>query len=94
MKDRWVSELDHCFVTKNLLESVEELHINQDVSLPSNHAPVTVKFNTKHWKVLNQTTLNFLNSRAKLLADYTPERESFSSGNYNKQYKWSVKTFI
>ena len=45
MRSKWVSELDLCIISKSLVHAVSSLHVNQDTSLPSNHAPVSVNFN-------------------------------------------------
>ena len=38
----FVSELDLCVVSPDLIEYVEEFNVIQDMSLPSDHAPITV----------------------------------------------------
>ena len=42
MRNKWVSELDLCVVSKELIPAITQLHVNQDTSFPSNHAPVSV----------------------------------------------------
>lgn len=37
-----VSESDLCIVSPDLIEYVDEFHVIQDMSLPSDHAPITV----------------------------------------------------
>ena len=44
VKNKWVSELDLCIVSKDLAPSVTHFQVNQDTALPSNHAPVSVTF--------------------------------------------------
>lgn len=38
----WISELDHVYVSRELIPAVQGLAIDQDVLFPSNHAPVRV----------------------------------------------------
>lgn len=39
---RFVSELDVCFVSPELVDCVYDFHVEQRTDLPSNHAPITV----------------------------------------------------
>ena len=45
IRNKWVSELDLCIVSEELIPAVSKLSVNQDTSLPSNHAPVSVNIN-------------------------------------------------
>lgn len=38
----WVSEIDICFVSINLVDSVTRYHVIQDMPLPSEHAALLV----------------------------------------------------
>lgn len=38
---RWVSELDVCIVSPSLICSISDFVVNQDTSLPSDHAPIS-----------------------------------------------------
>ena len=40
-RNRWISELDLCVVSKNLIPCISYFAVNQDTSLPSNHAPIS-----------------------------------------------------
>ena len=40
--NRWISELDHVYVSNSLVTAVDNLTVHDDLSLPSNHAPVSV----------------------------------------------------
>ena len=40
-RKKWISELDLCIVSKNLVSHVTSFNVNQDTVFPSNHAPVS-----------------------------------------------------
>ena len=40
----WISELDICITSKDLIPTISHFHVNQDITFPSNHAPVSVCF--------------------------------------------------
>ena len=42
---RWISELDSCFVTTNVVDSILGLEVDQDYRFPSDHAPLSVHLN-------------------------------------------------
>ena len=44
MRQRWISELDWCVCTPNVLSFISDMAINNDIALPSNHAPLSVEF--------------------------------------------------
>ena len=44
-RKKWVSELDLCIISKDLLHNVVCLNVNQNTSFPSNHAPVSTELN-------------------------------------------------
>ena len=44
MRNRWISQLDLCLVSEELIPCVSDFHVNQDITFPSNHAPVSVQF--------------------------------------------------
>ena len=44
VRNRWISELDVCIVSDDLVATVSHFHVNSDLSFPSNHAPVSVNF--------------------------------------------------
>ena len=44
VKNKWVSELDLCIVSKDLAHSVTHFQVNQDTALPSNQSPLSVTF--------------------------------------------------
>ena len=73
MRNKWVSELDLCIVSKKLAPALTHFHVNQDTSLPSNHAPVSVTFNSPersiglHELVTRSEDIGTYPSRAKSL---------------------------
>ena len=40
--NKWISQLDLCITSETLIPYVSQFNVNQDVSFPSNHAPVSV----------------------------------------------------
>ena len=44
---KWISELDFCFVTPDLVGSVDTFDIDNAQTLPSDHAPISVSFSLR-----------------------------------------------
>ena len=65
----WTSELDLCIVSPNLIQQFQHFDIIQDLSLPSDHAPVsfTLKMNLCLDALLEQA--NFLGDHAVLYSN-------------------------
>ena len=42
-RKRWISDLDKCVVSKDLIERIESFSIDQDTRFPSDHAPISIK---------------------------------------------------
>lgn len=42
-RNKWISQLDLCIVSEDLIPCVSHFDVNQDTTLPSNHAPVSVR---------------------------------------------------
>ena len=40
----WVSELDTCVISSNMIDNISSFQVHQIPSLPSDHAPITVEF--------------------------------------------------
>jgi len=64
-RDRWVSELDWCVASVNVVDRVRNLDVNQDVTLPSNHAIVSCTVNMEY-----QISLDDLLQRAQDLGGH------------------------
>ncbi|KAG0724000.1 hypothetical protein GWK47_041536 [Chionoecetes opilio] len=60
----WVSELDSYIASSNMVEQVYSFNDNQDVTLPSDHAPVSVVFKA------HRINLDSLVTRASRLGDH------------------------
>lgn len=67
-KKNWISELDYCFITPTLIDSVISFNVNQNLSLPSDHAPVTLTFDIN--KLSPRTDTKNLLDRALLLGEH------------------------
>lgn len=83
MKDRWVSELDHCLVSPDLVKSISGFDIDPDTRLPSNHAPVRVTFNADLWR--KGTDYSELASRASQLGDHRTNAQLNPDSQLNAQ---------
>ena len=59
----WTSELDLCLVSPNMLEMIEDFNITHDLSLPSDHAPLS-------FSVQQHLCLDKLAERASFLGDH------------------------
>ena len=73
---RWVSELDLCVVSRELINCVAGLTVNQDLRFPSDHAPVSVTFDFSQSR-LGYLGLPQLVERSALLGSY-PEPSTMS----------------
>ena len=60
-RQQWVSELDICLISKDAIKAVSDLHVDQNLSMPSDHAPVTVSLDRGH---LESTSSSDLLTRA------------------------------
>ena len=87
-RSRWVSELDHCYASPGLLNSVRDLRVVDDVSLPSNHAPVIVVFSAKEMQCCS-ATLDDLEQRTSELGAYASEA-NFRSRFTQRQIRSNV----
>ena len=87
-KNKWISELDHCFVSPAILPAVVDLRIEDSLMMPSNHAPVFVAFDTE--KLINtESILQDLAQRARELGDHSTLSEQPQKGLAQRQMRWS-----
>ena len=42
-RKKWISELDLCIISKEVIDNIVRFSVDQNTSLPSNHAPIAVK---------------------------------------------------
>ena len=70
-KARWVSQLDVCLISTDLIDEVVALEINQDVTLPSDHAIVTLKMCFRPRLLPIEAVLK----RSKLLTESIEEKD-------------------
>ena len=87
-KHRWISELDHCFISPGLMPSILNFRVEDRLDMPSNHAPVFVAFNTRKW-INTDAYLQDLEHRASELGDHTTGSERKSNRLVQRQLKWS-----
>ena len=79
---RWVSELDTCIASSNLVKYIREFNVTQDLSLPSDHAPISL---TLQSPTVCEDSLVF---RASHLGDHAV---LYSCQNQNELTKKSIK---
>ena len=65
-KQQWISELDWCICTHNVLSCISKMSFNKDISLPSNHAPICIELNLP-------VSLEFVMDRAENLLGHACE---------------------
>ena len=81
-KHQWVSELDICLISKDAIKAVSNLHVDQNLSMPSDHAPVTVSLDRGH---LESTSSSDLLTRAGQLGNHTVLHKAHAPTAVNKQ---------
>ena len=65
-KQLWISELDWCICTHNVLSCISKISFIKDISLPSNHAPICIELNLP-------VSLEFVMDRAEDLLGHACE---------------------
>ncbi len=65
-RDRWISALDLCIVSVDLLSAARKLEINQDLAMPSDHAPIGFRMESRALPV----SIDSLLERATSLGDH------------------------
>ena len=84
-RDRWISELDHCYVTPKLLDYVRDFKIESRLDLPSDHAPISVYLSVDKLKHTAHVCSR-LYDRACQLGDYT--NFCYRYDRPHRQIKW------
>ena len=44
-KGNWISEVDHCLVHRSMVNNIQTFDVLHDLTMPSDHAPITISFN-------------------------------------------------
>ena len=57
IRNKWTSQLDLCITSKELIPCISNFVVNQDISFPSNHAPISVSLNFPKEKLSLQQVL-------------------------------------
>ena len=88
-KQRWVSELDLCVISRDLVHSVVNVNVDQDFRFPSDHAPVSVTLDFS--KSLNNAGWAELVERSAILGSYpeppaTAHRKSIRYRHFDHQH--------
>mgnify|MGYP001551171155 CR=1 FL=1 len=71
---RWISELDSCLVSPAILPTIEKFEINQNLQIPSDHAPISITLNTKKIPEMANTTLQAILVRSRDLGTNQEDR--------------------
>ncbi len=66
-KSLWISELDMCMLSVSSVNSVTEFSVNQNINLPSDHAPIVLGLDTKTFRLPCVDNLLY---RARELGDH------------------------
>ena len=66
-RDNWISEVDLCLIPHTLINAVNSFVVNQDLRMPSDHAPVSVSFD---FDCLSFRKNSQLHERSSLLGAY------------------------
>ena len=44
-RNNWISEVDHCLIPRGMVDAIQSFTVTDDLSMPSDHAPMSVSFN-------------------------------------------------
>ena len=66
-KNQWISEVDLCVISRELIHSLSKFEVNQDCSLPSDHAPIGVCIDVSTISYMKLDSILF---RASSLGDH------------------------
>ena len=82
-RNDWVSELDVCIVSCNILQCIKEFSVNNDLSLPSDHAPIAI--------VLSPPSVDrvSLGERARYLGDHATLYTTCNNSQCKRPIKFS-----
>ena len=67
-KQLWISEVDLCLVSLPLVGAISHFNVDQSLTYPSDHAPVSVGFDFSH--CLNTCKIDELVERSEMLGSY------------------------
>ena len=77
----WTSELDYCLVSCKMVNSLCFFGVHQNLSLPSNHAPIVIEIKPHH------INLYKLLERANMLGDICVGQINYSKNLYKRPIK-------
>ena len=66
-RNNWISEVDHCLIPRCMTGTIRSFVVDDDLRLPSDHAPVTVSFDLSPMQLVEN---NELLERSSLLGSY------------------------
>ena len=82
MRSRWVSELDFFIVSRDIIASICQFSVNTSLSIPSDHAPISLSLNCAP---LKSTTGDQLLCRASQLGDHAVLHNTVPPGEHDGQ---------
>ena len=82
-RERWVSELDACLISKNVLDALCSFTVHNERLLPSNHAPISMSLRLSKLHERGDTTA--IMKRATELGDHAVLHNSFPSSTTRRR---------
>ena len=81
--DVWISELDICMTSSNMIDHIDEFSVHQTDFLPSDHAPISLQFS------VSDININDLYNRACQLGEHAILKHSNQNTFINKPIRWT-----
>ena len=75
-KENWVSELDLCVLSSSIVDSIMDTYFDQNLNLPSDHAPISVLVNTTYFDSPVMLSERLLHGASELGSHATLHRDS------------------
>ena len=72
-RQNWISEVDLCLVPRKIVDAITKFYVNQDLNMPSDHAPVTVAFDFS--RCFSSIDIELI-ERSRLLGEYPMENHT------------------
>ena len=72
-RSQWISEVDLCIISPKLVSTITAFHVNQNLNMPSDHAPMSIAFDFR--KLCSKIDVELI-ERARLLGSYPAAGQS------------------
>ena len=53
-KANWISEIDLCLISRSLIDAITSFHVDQCLQMPSDHAPISIRFDFKKLRSISR----------------------------------------